>query len=311
VSPEDLAAVADVVVQAIQDALAPVLERLAVVEARLVDLNGGEAALGLLRERVAVVETKAAIPVADRPAVDLTPVLERLAAVDARLETLGDLRDRVVAVETKGASPVPPVDLGDVRDRLAAVEQRTPTRELWDALQGTIGELRAGVKALETRGPDEAATRELGALRERVAVVETRAPVPGPAGKDGLHGKDGADGLGFEDLAVDFNGDRTLSVKFTRGDLVKVFPIVLPFLKYQGVFQDGKAYDAGDVVTWAGSTWHCKTATSTKPGDTAADWTLIVKRGRDGKDAAEPDARTITALVSKELMAQIRQGKQL
>jgi hypothetical protein len=58
-----------------------------------------------------------------------------------------------------------------------------------------------------------------------------------------------------------------------------------PGLTYQGVYQDGKTYDPGDVATWAGSTWHCHSATTTKPGDGSKDWQLMVKRGRDGKDA--------------------------
>lgn len=56
-------------------------------------------------------------------------------------------------------------------------------------------------------------------------------------------------------------------------------------LTYCGVFVEGKSYDVGDVTTWAGSTWHCNEPTETKPGDGSKAWTLMVKRGRDGKDA--------------------------
>ena len=191
----------------------------------------------------------------------LGPVLERLAVAEARLtqtlaydQALSELRDRVLVGETKTAAAVPtPIDLAPVLERLAAVS-------------------------------------------ERVAVVETRAPVPGPAGQDGtkgvdgvngLNGADGRDGLGFDDLTVAFDGDRTLDLTFLRGTEKKSFPIVLPFLRYVGVYQDGKTYDVGDVTTWAGSTWHCKTATATKPGEGSAAWTLIVKRGRDGSDGRD------------------------
>jgi len=191
----------------------------------------------------------------------LGPVLERLAVAEARLtqtlaydQALSELRDRVLVGETKTAAAVPtPIDLAPVLERLAAVS-------------------------------------------ERVAVGETRAPVPGPAGQDGtkgvdgvngLNGADGRDGLGFDDLTVAFDGDRTLDLTFLRGTEKKSFPIVLPFLRYVGVYQDGKTYDVGDVTTWAGSTWHCKTATATKPGEGSAAWTLIVKRGRDGSDGRD------------------------
>lgn len=161
--------------------------------------------------------------------------------------------------------------LTPVVERLAAAEARLQT----------LGDLRDRVGTVEAKS---ATAEELGTLRERIAVVEVRAQAPGPAG---VNGTNGADGLGFEDLAVDFDGDRTLSLTFARGLEKKSFPIVLPFLRYEGVFQEGKAYDVGDVVTWAGSTWHCKAATASKPGDGAPAWTLIVKRGRDGKDGKD------------------------
>lgn len=214
----------------------------------------------------------------------LGPVLERLAAAETRLATLGDLRDRVITVETKAAIPAPPVDLGDVRDRLLAVETRASTPGM---VEISLADLRDRFAALEARVNSDVATKEIGALRERMAVVETRAPVPGPAGKDGDPGTNGADGLGFDDLAVDFDGDRTLALTFARGDQKKSFPIALPFLRYCGVYQDGKAYDVGDVTTWAGSTWSCKSATTTKPGEGSPAWVLIVKRGRDGKDGVD------------------------
>lgn len=215
---------------------------------------------------------------------DITP---RLAAAEARLTMLGDLRDRVVVVETKSAMPVqivesPPVDiapvlerlalsearlkaLDDVRDRLVVVETKasipvlppapvpvdlSPVHARLNELDARIS-LTAGETALTL-------TKELGALRERVAVVEVRPPVPGPPGEPGPAGKDGADGK-----------DGT------------------PGLSFEGVYQDGKSYDFGQLVTFGGSSWHCNEATTTKPGDGSKAWTLMVKRGRDGKDFRE------------------------
>ena len=223
---EDLDAVADVIAESIRGALAPLLARLDAIDVALEDAGDTDKALGTIRERMAVVETKA-----DRPPapLDVTPVLARLA------------------------------------------------QELRGEFAGVVG----GVM------------QDVVSLRERAAVLETRAPVPGPAGEHGTHGtngKDGADGLGVEDLAVTFDGDRTLAFRIGAGDRAKVYPIVLPYLRYVGVFQQGKTYDEGDVVTWGGSTWHCaRRATDTKPGTGDGAWTLIVKAGtpgRDGKDGA-------------------------
>lgn len=122
-------------------------------------------------------------------------------------------------------------------------------------------------------------------LRERVAVVELRAPIPGPPGKDG---KDGADGFGLEDLAVEFDGDRTILLAFARpGREAKRFPLTMPFQKYQGVYQSGRTYVEGDTVTYGGSLWHCGNVTTARPGDGATSWQLAVKRGQDGRDARE------------------------
>src|SRR5262245_8426050 len=59
-----------------------------------------------------------------------------------------------------------------------------------------------------------------------------------------------------------------------------------PRLKYCGVFELGKSYERGDVVTWDGSMWHAERDTGAKPGtaSSADDWRLCVKRGRDGRD---------------------------
>jgi hypothetical protein len=107
----------------------------------------------------------------------------------------------------------------------------------------------------ELRALADTLTKELGAVRERLAAVEAQPSQPGPQGDPGPAGQDGKDGAPGT-----------------------------PGLVFMGVYQDGKAYDIGHVTTWAGSTWHCNEATTQKPGDGSKAWTLMVKRGRDGKD---------------------------
>ena len=139
----------------------------------------------------------------------------------------------------------------------------------------------AGVQATIQAASQELSAVDLAALRERLAVLETRAPVPGPPGRDGLDGQDGADGLRVDDLAASFDGDRTLTLSLAAGTRTKSIPIVLPIPRWQGVYTPARAYQPGDLVTWEGSAWHCQQATSSKPGDHAAAWRLMVKRGRD------------------------------
>ena len=115
----------------------------------------------------------------------------------------------------------------------------------------------------------------------------------GEKGIDGLNGKDGRDGLDFtiKDIAGhEFDGERTLTLKFARDGVTYEAPLVLSGLPiYRDVFVEGKSYDAGDLVTWGGSVWIAKAGTVEKPGATSAsrDWILCVKKGRDGREGPQ------------------------
>jgi hypothetical protein len=52
---------------------------------------------------------------------------------------------------------------------------------------------------------------------------------------------------------------------------------------YRGVWQPGE-HQRGAVVTMNGGLWLCFRTTTAKPG-AGDDWRLVVKAGRDGKDA--------------------------
>jgi len=95
-------------------------------------------------------------------------------------------------------------------------------------------------------------------LGERLAAVEARPPQPGPAGADGAPGPAGPPGRDGVDGKAG--------------------------LTYCGVFVDGRTYTRGDMVTYAGSMWHCHDGDmTTRPGDGVSGWTLMVKRGRDAR----------------------------
>jgi hypothetical protein len=55
-----------------------------------------------------------------------------------------------------------------------------------------------------------------------------------------------------------------------------------PF-KFVGVWTQGMELVPGNVCSYAGSMWHCNEPTTSKPG-TGPEFSLCVKRGRDGKD---------------------------
>lgn len=267
-------ALAQMVVLTIKSALGPVLERLAAAEAALTRAKAIETTLTELRDRIVVMETKASQP----PHPDAA---------------IGELRERVVAVETKAAQPVQPsatagVSILDeamaaVRDRLTVLETKVGQPAV---AESALADVRQRIETLAATA--SSVGESVNGLRERVAVVEVRAQVPGPAGTDGQAGKDGADGLGFDDLVAVQQDDRSFTIKASRGDRVKdIGTARFPVQIQRGVYVEGKSYELGDMVTWAGSQWHCNEETSTKPGDGLKAWTLVVKRGRDGKDGRD------------------------
>lgn len=152
-------------------------------------------------------------------------------------------------------------------------------------------------------------------LSKRIAALESQAVLPGPpgavgppgpegqqgrdgrdgvpgalgaTGARGLDGKDGTngrDGLGFEDLDIAFDGERTVTLRFMRGDQIKEFPVVFHNAAiYRDVFKQGTSYARSDLVTWGGSMWIARQATSDKPGEGATQWQLVVKAGREGRE---------------------------
>ena len=96
--------------------------------------------------------------------------------------------------------------------------------------------------------------------------------------------KDGKDGLGFDDMTVEHDGERTITLKFARGDEVKEFSFKIHALIERGIYRHGSVYEKGDGVTFGGSYWIAQKDTDEKPGSGDA-WRLAVKKGRDGKDA--------------------------
>jgi hypothetical protein len=111
-------------------------------------------------------------------------------------------------------------------------------------------------------------------------------PVVGMDGKDGKDGADGApgvDGLGFDDLSVEYDGERTFTVRFQCGDRLKEFSFPAPTTIYRGIYKPETQYRAGDSVTYGGSQFIARVDTTERP-ETNGDWQLAVKRGRDGKD---------------------------
>jgi hypothetical protein len=103
---------------------------------------------------------------------------------------------------------------------------------------------------------------------------------------DGAPGRDGQDGITPEFMDAEFVG-RTLRLSFGDGERTKTIEFQMATPEYRGVFKEAETYEPGDMVTWAGSCWHCDEAKGLKPGAPDSGWTLAVKAGRAGKDAGK------------------------
>lgn len=118
-------------------------------------------------------------------------------------------------------------------------------------------------------------------LERRATETLQRACEAMPKPKDGVDGKDG---MGFDDLTADYDGDRLLTLSLTRGDEVKDFTLTLPIPIYRGLYSVDKEYQLGDNTTWAGATWIAmKDSPVGVPGSEGSDWAQAVKRGDRGK----------------------------
>lgn len=63
----------------------------------------------------------------------------------------------------------------------------------------------------------------------------------------------------------------------------------LPLMVYKNIYKDGESYSEGNIVTYAGSTWHSNIdENKSKPG-TNSDWTLCVRKGRDYREPVKTE----------------------
>jgi hypothetical protein len=237
---------------------------------------------------------QAAIDAAAKAAVDALPKPQ-----DGRSVTVEEVAPllRELVAEAVAAIPAP-------KDGL------TVTVTADDVLPALIAELQKAVEAIPLPADGKSVTIDdvLPVLESMHAKWELdferraqdlfqRALDRMPAPKNG---EDGKDGLGFDDFTFEQVDERSAVLRFTRGAVVKEFLLMLPGFVDKGVWQEGE-FVKGDGVTWDGSYWLARRATTAKPGSEGEDtgnndWRLAVRKGRKGKDGAPGrDLRSVVA----------------
>lgn len=238
---------------------------------------------------------------------EISAISERLAALESREPIKG--ADGADGIDGKDADPAVTAELvaNEVAKAIAALpapqDGKSVTVEdvqpmLADLVSASVAE---AVKAMPVPKDGHDGRDGLDAVTPLIkdgvllftmsdGSIKEVGKVVGADGNDGDPGRDGADGLGFDDLSAEYDGERGIVLRFVRGDQIKEFAFSMPVVIDRGVWIEGKAYEAGDAVTWAGSVWIAQKATADKP-DGGDGWRLSVKRGRDGKPGKDGELK--------------------
>lgn len=104
-------------------------------------------------------------------------------------------------------------------------------------------------------------------------------------GKDGENGQNGAPGATFtlDDFDIEQIDDRTFTFKFQKENVVHSFEFEFPVPIMRGAWKEG-SYRKGDMVVWGGSLWTAMKETNAKPDSPDSGWMIAARKGRDGKD---------------------------
>jgi hypothetical protein len=303
VAPLVAEAVAQIQLPELPDVKSIVAEEVAKIPA---PVDGKDAELPDIPALVA--EAVAQIQLPELPDVK-SLVMEEVAKIPAPADGKDAELPDIPALVAEAVAQVPLPELPDVKSLVAEeVAKIPPARDGKDYDPAVLDELKSGIEARFAEL--DADHKQIGGIvagEIRSALDSLRKEVPQLAAPTFRLNEDGEliaknqngetfnvgkvrgnDGLGLDDIEVDYDGERRISFKM-RGAGRETEPrtFVLPISIYRGVWQQDQTYEKGDNVTWAGSIWVAQTDTAAKP-ETNSDWKLAVKRGRDGKDRVAP-----------------------
>lgn len=164
-----------------------------------------------------------------------------------------------------------------------AVAALPPAPKGEDGKSVTVDEVVAALlPRIEERFEAVVAKHVLDVERRAQGVLE-RAVAAIPKPKDGENGRPGVDGLGFDDMSAEYDGERRVTLKFQRGDVVKTFDLTLPVVIDRGYWREGTEAKTGDGWTHDGTWWIAQRDTKAAPARDSADWRIGARKGRDGQ----------------------------
>ena len=208
--------------------------------------------------------------------------------VDGKSISLDEVRAMLADMVQKAVAQIPPPKDGKdgvdadpefIRAEVQrAVDLIPKPRDGRDGMKGERGE--PGRDGIGERGNDGRDGRDADPelVRQEVEIAIAKMPKP-------ERGEPGRDGMSLEDFDLEAkDGGRILAMTLRSGDREIVREVRTAVVIYRGTYKSGASSQAGDAVTYGGSTWIAKRDTDQAPG--GDDWQLSVKRGRDGKDGS-------------------------
>ena len=116
-----------------------------------------------------------------------------------------------------------------------------------------------------------------------------RIPVP----------KDGRDGVDLTELSLDYDGERTVTVKGRTGTVTKRVPVPL----WRGYWSPGVVAEKGDILTHNGTAYIAIVDNpKCEPGVGKYDheWKVFARKGRDGRDGRNGIDKTAPVKVTRD-----------
>lgn len=169
-------------------------------------------------------------------------------------------------------------------------EDGEPGRDGEPGKKGDPGKDGAGIAdLLIDRDGNLTATFTDGRMKELGQVV----------GKDGQPGRDGRDGADLTDVSMEFDGERTVTVKGRTGEVSKRLPIPL----WRGYWSEKVVCERGDILTHNGTAYIAIVDNpKCEPGVGKYDheWKVFTRKGRDGKDGRNGVDKTAPVKVKRD-----------
>lgn len=270
----------------VREATAPLIKRIEELESR--DPVKGDPGQSVTPEDIApmvaaeVAKAVAAIPA---PKDGQSVTVEDIAPILAE-----QVRDAVDALpkpkDGRDGKDAPPVEI--------AIEDIT------DAVLRAPGAIEAAVsKHLEANppAPGKDGVGLAGAVIDRDGALVVTLTSGETKNLGPVVGRDGKDGADFTDFDIDYDGERTITIKGRGGDITKRVPMPLD----RGYWREGMACEKGDIVTEGGSAWIALRDTKAKPAlEHKEDWRLFARKGRDGRDGRNGVDKTAPAKVKPD-----------